>query len=342
MSDDEQRPLIDSTQKEIYPDKSYKHIAHANRYEMISLSTDNWSGISFRQFQRREVRPDKSSVYVHVWRTITDQSMTNERESLVTHDTDIVWDSDSDARYLIRAEWLDDPCTIEIEWHWNNGSTPRSGRRATLWYRAEDFMPTYCSLSDSERLLCDSILGRFSLLRDNHYGNGMPNLAEDVQTSYSLEDIAECMIIAVQKINMTAIQPTNYILGSDRKGQQFPEIWYNLLMIETLIEVVRKITWGYLETPGINGNTGVAYADRSSYYDRWRAVLGDLQSDAKALEESYKRQTLNLIASSTLVGGGIYGRGSGFMSNRMIQAVQRGWIQNMHIAPDIVVADPNN
>lgn len=339
---DETTPLVDTTQTEVYPDKSYKHIARARRYEFISLSTDNWSGISFRQFQRREVRPDKDSVYVHVWRTTTDDSMENHRESLVTHDDDIVWDSESDARYLIRAEWLDDPCTIEIEWHWNNGTTGRSGRKAALWYRAEDFMPTYCSLSESERLLCDSILGRFSLLRDNHYGQGMPNLAEDVQTSYSLEDIAECMYIALQRINMTAIQPTNYQLGEDAKGQSFPEIWYNLLMVETLIEVIRKLVWGYLETPDINGNTGVAYADRRGYYDRWRGVLGDLQSDAKALEESYRRQTLNLTASSTLVGGGIYGRGSGFISNRMIQAVQRGWIQNMHIAPDIVVADPNN
>lgn len=336
------QPMIDPGQTEVYPDKSYKHVARAVRYNYISMSTDSWSGISFRQFQRREVRPNPDSVYVHVWRTITDTNMDNVRESLETHDDDIVWDSDSDARYLIRAEWLDDPCTIEVEWHWNNGPDPKSGRKATLWYRAEDFMPTYGSLSDSERLLADSIFGRFSLLRDNHYGQGMPNLAEDVQTSYSLEDIAECMYIALQRINMTAIQPTSYVLGQDAKGRSFPEIWYNLLMVETLILVIQKLVWGYLETPDIAGNTGVAYADRRSYYDRWRAILGDLQSDAKALEESYRRQTLNLTASSTLVGGGMYGRGSGFISNRMVQAVQRGWIQNMHIAPDIVVADPNS
>ena len=335
-------PMTDPHQTEVYPDMSYKHVARAVRYNFISMNTDNWSGISFRQYQRREVATNQDSVYVHVWRTITTSDMKNERESLVTEDRDVVWDSDSDARYLIRAEWLDDPCTIEVEWHWNNGTTPKSGRKASLWYRAEAFMPTYCSLSDSERLLCDSILGRFSLLRDNHYGNGMPNLAEDVQTSYSLEDIAECMYIAMQKINMTAIQPTDYHLGQDANGQSFPEVWYNLLMVETLIEVVRKLVWGYLETPDINGNTGVAFASRDEYWSRWRTILGDLQSDAKALEDSYKRQTLNLTASSTLVGGGIYGRGSGFISNRMLQAIQRGWIQNMHIAPDIVVADPNS
>ena len=336
-------PMTDPHQTEVYPDMSYKHVARAVRYNFISMNTDNWSGISFRQYQRREAVTKQDSVYVHVWRTTTTSDMKNERESLVTEDRDVVWDSDSDARYLIRAEWLDDPCTIEVEWHWNNGTTPKSGRKASLWYRAEAFMPTYCSLSDSERLLCDSILGRFSLLRDNHYGNGMPNLAEDVQTPYSLEDNAECMYIAMQKINMTAIQPTDYQLGQDANGNSFPEVWYNLLMVETLIEVVRKLVWGYLETPDIAGaSPNVSFSDRRSYYDKWRAVLGDLQSDAKALEDSYKRQTLNLTASSTLIGGGIYGRGSGFISNRMLQAIQRGWIQNMHITPDIVVADPNN
>ena len=333
MNEDEEPafPLADKTQTEIYPDKSYKHLAYAKKLNWISLDNDAWSAVSFRRYQRRETAVNKDSVTVDVWKTTDSADSMQTEIQLVESSKDIEWDSEAQAKFLLDGAWLDEPCTISVRWSWWNGSTPKSSRTAMLYYRAEAFMPTYCDLSQDEQDLAQAILNKFSLLRDNHYGNGMPNLAEDVQTSYSLEDVAIEMHLALSRINMTALQTTNFVLGSD-KGTSFPKVFYNYLMTMAMAGLVKKFIIGYIETPSINGSTGVAYADRRDYMNRWQSLLQTLESDAKSLESAYKRMTLNLTASSVLVGGGLFGSSSGMFSNRMTHALESGW-QNFFYCP---------
>lgn len=333
-------PLADKTQTEVYPDKSYKHIANAKHLHYISLDNDAWSAVAFRRYQRRESAINKDSAYVDVWKITDNVDMTQTEEQVVDHSTEIEWGDDTHAKFFIDGQLLEEPCTLKVQWSWQNGSTPRSSRKAVLYYRAEAFMPTYCDLSEDEQELAQSILNKFSLLRDNHYGNGMPNLAEDAQTSYSLEDVAMEMQLALSRINMTAIQMTSFVIGSD-KGARFPKVFYNYLMTMTMIGLVKKFIIGYVETPAINGSTGVAYADRRDYVNRWQSLLQSLESDAKALDGAYKRATLNLTASSVLVGGGLFGSSSGMFSNRMVTAISRGWQDAFYLPVDTTSVSTN-
>lgn len=325
----------DKTQKDVFEDKSVKHVARAKKLEEVSLHTDFYSAIAFRRFGKREA--DVKDVFVNAWRIETLENEENVRTQIDSEDRDVEIEDGSNARVLISGEVVDTPCTVEIEWNWLQTERSRHHRKVIMTYRAETFMPTYSALSDDERDLCNAIQGRFFLLRDNHYGQGMPNLAEDIQTEYSLEDVAKAMQIAVSRINMNAVRPTDFIIG-DSKGAHFPKMFYNYLMIRTLIELIRSIVYGYLETPDINGTVGVAYADRRSYYEKWRNELKSLEDDAKALDATYQSLQVRsaLTSSSVLVGGGIYGNSYGLGTNQMTAAIERGWMQNFYYPINVV------
>lgn len=315
--------LVDASQTEVYPDKSIKHIAHARKYKFLSLGLDQYCAISFRKYDRRPAPPNRDTVTVDVYKELEGKQPTK----VVDGSKDIKWDTDYDAAFLISADLLDEPCWLEVQWNWWQGSTQRSARKWSMYYAAYSYMEDYASLTDSERQLCDSILNRFSMLRDNHYGNSMPNLAEDVQTDFTIDDIATEMSLAVQRINGSVTQPTNYVIGSEM-GTHFPKEFYNLLMVSTMVNIIRKFVYGYLETPGINGNVNVAYADRTQYYNRWKDELRDLQADEKVLLDTYNRAHINFVGGAVLVGGGIFGGGSrfgGITSNAALAAISKGW-----------------
>jgi hypothetical protein len=333
-------PVIDPTQTNKFEDKSFKHTAYAIQMNQVSLDLDFWSAVSFRRYMKREA--DSYDVFVNAWKTWTDEQNVNRTEQIADHDQDIEWGDGSNARVLVSGELLDEPCTVTVEWNWKQNPNARQYRKVQMSYRAETFMPTYADLEDDERLLADAILGRFSLLRDNHYGQGMPNLAEDAQTSYSLEDVAKAMHIALGRVNMNPQALSQFIIGPGT-GQHFPKMFYNLLMTRTLIELIRQIDWGYLETPDIAGSPGVAYADRKAYYEKWKAERKDLEADAKVLEDNYTALMIRsrLTNSSVLVGGGLYGSGYGMMSNRMTNAIERGWLQNAYIPINVINGNVN-
>lgn len=298
----------------------------------ISRGLDEYSSVSFRRHMRRRVPIDRSTVYVDVFIEDPTRSGHLKRRQVEDHATDIEWESDSEARWLISDELTQSPHVIEVQWHWISSG---SDRFWSLFYDCSVYMPTYADLNSDERDLAMACMNRFSFLHDNTYGNGMPNLSEEWQTSFSLEDVAQTMGIAVQRINSSAIQPTSFIVGAG-SGQHFPVIFYNLLMTATLMELVHRLMIGYLEQPSIVGSTGIAYADRRSYFERWRSEYDLLKSDYDTLLPIYSRQTLNLVASSVLVAGGLYGSGtaggrwggSGWLTNQSITAAQRGWYIN--------------
>lgn len=325
--------LTDTSQTTIYPDKSIKHIAQARKYRQLSLDVDQYSAVSFRKYGKRSDPPRGGVMYANVWRETDKPGGGVLREQLCDKCTDIELDKDgANARLLLPAEWLSEPCILEVEWNWQQGQTPRTMRKHSMWYSAMYCMEEYASLTDSEQDLCNAILNRFSLLRDNHYGNSMPNLAEDIQTRFSLEDVAMEMQIACQRINGSVIQHTDYVVG-DANGTHFPVEFYNLLMVSTMVGLIRKFVYGYLETPDIQGNAGVAYADRRQYYNKWKDELRDLQSDEKNLLDTFNRMHINFTGAATLVGGGVYGggaKGGGILSNSMMAAVQKGWMNSFY------------
>lgn len=333
MSDDE---LIDRSQNTDAPAGGLRPTPETEARHLIQISRglDEWSSVSFRRHMRRPTPPDRDSVYVDAYVEDHTRSGRLKRRRMVSGSTDIEWASDTEARWLIPVELTQDPHVIEVQWHWTTNGTDRSW---SLFYDCSVYMPSYADLSEEERDLAMACMNRFSLLHDNTYGNGMPNLSEEWQTDFSLEDIAQCMNIAVQRINSSAIQPTSYIIG-DGRGQHFPVTFYNLLMTATLMEVVHRLMLGYLEQPSIVGSTGIAYADRRDYYQKWRQEYDLLKSDYDTLLPIYSRQTLNLVASSVLVAGGLYGPGTagggrmggnGWLTNSAITAAQRGWAINM-------------
>ena len=61
-------------------------------------------------------------------------------------------------------------------------------------------------------------------------------------------------------------------------------------------------------------------------------MLQTLEADAKTLDGAYKRANLDLTSSSVLVGGGLFGSTTGMFSNRMVNAISRGW-QNFQFMP---------
>lgn len=312
----------------------------------ISRGLDEYSSVSFRRHMRRRVQIDRDTVYVDVYIEDHTQSGSLKRRQVEDHATDIEWESDSEARWLISDELTQYPHVIEVQWHWSQRGRDRFW---SLFYDCSVYMPAYADLNSDERDLAMACMNRFSFLHDNTYGNGMPNLSEEWQTSFSLEDVAQAMSISVQRINSTAIQPTNYVIGS-AGGMHFPLTFYNLLFTATLMELVHRLMIGYLEQPSIVGSTGIAYADRRDYYQKWRQEYDLLKSDFDVLMAVYSRQTLNLTASSVLVAGGLYGPGAagggrmggnGWLTNQAITASQRGWYINGFMPISVANVDAN-
>lgn len=353
------KKLVDGTQTEIYPDKSIKHRAQARTLRLVSLGLDFWSAISFRSFERRFKPPLKDTVKVDVYLETDTDKGTIDRRQVVKDCIDVnngdeyqvEWDPDmntdemtgSFAKFPVDSSFTQEPCNIEVVWKWHQNRNGSYQRKFSMYYSAREYMPEYASLSDDERDLCVSILNRFWGLFDNHYGNGMPNLAEEVQTHFGYETIARDMKIAVLKINSTAVQQTYYGIGESGL-EHFPKAWYNLLMTDTLIEVIREFTYGYIEQPNVVGQVGVAYADRRDYLNRWNEAKKDLESDAATMMQAYSRYHLNLAGSSVLVGGGLFGggSGSGIVKNSWSVAVQKGWHINMFQPVSVMQFDPNS
>lgn len=354
------KDLSDGTQTTIYPDKSIKHRVQARSLRMISLGLDEWSNISFMTMERRFKPPVKDTVTVDMYRETEGPDGTVVREQVVKDCDDVLdptinypveWDAamntgnseGSLARWPIDSSYVQEPCTLEVVWKWTQAPRRKTPRKWSMFYEASQYMPLYSALTEPEKDLCVSVLNRFWGLFDNHYGNSKPNLAEEVQTNFGYENITRAMGIAVGKINTTATQKTSYVIG-DGVGQHFPEEWYNLLMTATLMEVIREFIFGYIEQPNVVGQPGVVYADRRDYMNRWKDAKNDLESDFKAMMQSYSRYHLNLGASSVLVGGGLFGggAGSGFMKNSTITSIQKGWNINLYQPASVMPLDPNS
>jgi hypothetical protein len=174
--------------------------------------------------------------------------------------------------------------------------------------QVRDPMPTYDAFSDAEKGVVEMIVNLFADSYDSMTGG--PHLIEEFQTKFTNERIAQLLIWAVQKMNMTKQPITNWVLTSPGQASTFPTNWYGLLIMGGYLEVLKHLIRSYVEQPDIR-NADVAYLDRRDYLQRWQTVLQMEQKEFDEMITLVKRKLMGLGSTSMLVAGGIFGGGSG-------------------------------
>ena len=171
-----------------------------------------------------------------------------------------------------------------------------------------DPMPTYDSMSESERGMVEAVSMLFADMFDSADGGAF--LTEVFQSNFSLERIAQLSRFALNRINTAYMPMTNYFIGSTGAGSgRFPEKYMGVLQLATYLEVIRHLMRSYVEIPEFK-NMETTYTDRRDYYGRWRQILKEEEDNLKSAIMFMKRDLMNLSCGSLIVSGGIFGGGS--------------------------------
>lgn len=171
-----------------------------------------------------------------------------------------------------------------------------------------DPMPTYDSMSESERGMVEAVSMLFADMFDSAEGGAF--LTEVFQSNFSLERIAQLSRFALNRINTAYMPMTNYFIGSTGVGSgRFPEKYMGVLQLATYLEVIRHLMRSYVEIPEFK-NMETTYTDRRDYYGRWRQILKEEEDNLKSAIMFMKRDLMNLSCGSLIVSGGIFGSGS--------------------------------
>lgn len=166
-------------------------------------------------------------------------------------------------------------------------------------------MPTYESLNDSEKLVVEQVNWLFDDLFDSTEGGTF--LAENYQSHFNYERVAQLATRALQKINITAQPLTRYVFGGTGSGgSRLPTKYHGVLISATYLEVLRHLIRSYVEIPEFR-NMSTTYTDRRDYMQRWRAVLDEERQELDNAVTLMKREHLNLGGGALLVSGGMYG-----------------------------------
>ena len=186
-----------------------------------------------------------------------------------------------------------------------------------------DRMPTYDSLSEAERTIIEQVSWMFDDLFDSTEGGTF--LAENFQSHFNYERLAQLTTRALQKINMSAQPITNYAFGGSG-GKRLPAKYHAVLTSAAYLEVLRHLIRSYVEIPEFR-NMSTTYTDRRDYMQRWRIVLDEEKETVDNAITLMKRDHLNLGGGALLVSGGYFGgggRGSFFSPGNNVAAT-RGW-----------------
>lgn len=211
------------------------------------------------------------------------------------------------------------PCGLTVQW-----SIVVNGTQTPVFFQhfmARYYMPLWTSLSSEVQGVLEAVVNTLEFLHDNSYGMSKPNLAENLQVHYSLEDVAQCAKTALMVWQSSIIQPTSYTLAS------LPAKYYGLLYTATLRELCHRIYIGYLETPD-KRDVDIPGSDRRGYYDKWKTEYDKLTDQYNVQLGIYEREQLDLCGSVNLVAGGYFGRSGALIRNQALQAMQNGVIQN--------------
>lgn len=183
--------------------------------------------------------------------------------------------------------------------------------------------PAYDALTPQMKQVVENVYWRFADLYDSPLGG--PHLQVHLQTNFGRQRMAQTLAAALGRINVWAQPHQTYVLDSSQGGKEFPLAqWGGLLEHATYIEVIKHLRRSYIEQPDLVG-ANLARLDRSSYINRWEALLRDEQADLSNLIDQFKIAHMGLGKPSVLVSGGAYGSWGPFRSVAGIAARPNLW-----------------
>jgi hypothetical protein len=223
--------------------------------------------------------------------------------------------------YKLSPEHLqDDKQIIEAKWRFketNNKNEPWI--ELPLYYKCESFLPFYNSLSISMKEMIELINWNFSGLHDNEEAS-LPNFASQWQTVYNYETLANLLKMAIQDYNTIGGYPLRHEsleqFGGDR----------DVLFLAFRVRVIKYFITSYVEEFSVSGSPGVAWADISSFADRWRALLRDEEQQLKDAMNAIIIDLKYGVAGAQVVRGGLFGGrySSGIWANNTYISELRG------------------
>ena len=247
------------------------------------------------------------AITISVYLNLIDGSSTDPRGDLVVtaadETTGIVKDDVGKYHYDIGPALTNQRGTLTVEWDYTVGGQDFTFIDNMIILEQ---MPTYDGLSDQTKLIVERSSWFFADLFDSTAGG--PWLAENFQTHFGYERIAQLTYQAILKLNTTGYPVTNY--GVSATDTLIPDNFTGLAVWATKLEIMRHLITSYTEQP-LFQNMQTTYTDRRDYAQRWQAVLAAEEPQFTKAAIMSKRSLLNLGAGSLLVAGGIYGGTAG-------------------------------
>jgi hypothetical protein len=294
----------------VYPDGNYvvspKIISQATARKFIGQNSRGYMAIGIIDETGNPVDPDPATLELKVYLNTFDGTATDPRGNLiadVNETTGVIRDDIGKFHYDIGPTYTAQKGTLTAEWDYGANSL-----EFTFIDNMQilDQMPTYDSLADESKVIVERASWFFGDLFDSTAGG--PWLAENFQTHFNYERIAQLMHQAVLKLNTTGFPVTSYGVAAD--DPVIPANFTGLATWATKLEIIRHLSLSYTEQP-LFQNMQITYTDRRDYAQRWQTILAEEEPQFEKAVKMSKRSLLSLGHGSLLVAGGIFGGTAG-------------------------------
>ncbi len=186
-----------------------------------------------------------------------------------------------------------------VEWSFTINNDPQSIKG---YIEIGNESPAYDQLSPAMKGVVESVWVRFADLFDSPSGG--PNLQTYYQANWSRGRVAQIMVQAIERLNVSSQPTTTY---SAYAPSEFPVAnWSGVLHLATYIECIRHLIRSYSEQPDAQG-VNVPRLDRSRYAQQWKSVLDMEIEDFRMASQIFKMKHMNLGRPRVLVSGGVFG-----------------------------------
>lgn len=297
----------------VYPDGNYvvspKIVSQATARKFVGQNGRGYMAIGILDDAGNPVDPDDGTISLNVYLNLVDGTSVDPRGNQVitaaneTTTPAIIKDDIGKYHYDIGPQLTNQRGTLTAEWDYSVNSVEFTFIDNMI---IMEQMPTYDGLSDASKLIVERASWFFADLFDSTAGG--PWLAENFQTHFGYERIAQLTYQAILKLNTTGYPVTNY--GVDASSAVIPENFTGLAVWATKLEIMRHLILSYTEQPQFQ-NMQTTFTDRRDYAQRWQAVLTAEEPQFTKAAIMSKRSLLNLGGGSLLVAGGIYGGTAG-------------------------------
>jgi len=293
-----------------YPDGDYvvspKIVSQATARRYVGQNGRGYMAIGIIDQDGNPVDADPGTLKLKVYLNTLDGTAPDPKGNLiidVDETTGISHDDVGKYSYDIGPQFTAQKGTLTAEWEYGQNTT-----EFTFVDNMQilDQMPMYDSLGEDTKLIVEQSSWFFADLFDSTAGG--PWLAENFQTHFNYERIAQLMAHAVVKMNVIGFPVTDYGVTAD--SPIIPANFAGLATWGTKLEIIRHLIRSYTEQPNFP-NMQTTYTDRRDYAQRWEAVLDEEKPEYERAVKMTKRGLLNLGRGSLLVAGGIYGGTAG-------------------------------